>query len=138
VPSFLKSTSFKPTPLPKSVSAPEFSFADLLRENADRERKQAERARVATLLAETAAVEKHERETEIINEHAEKELGKDTAGRIRGALKRIGADMRVEGGFRCFLGRGRVETGFDKRWIEGIDWLEGFDGTLNGRRFEAL
>jgi len=31
-----------------------------------------------------------------------------------------------------------VETGFDKRWIEGIDWLEGFDGTLNGRRFEAL
>jgi len=120
------------------VSAPEFSFADLLKDNADRERKQAERARVATLLAETAAVEKHEREREIMNEHAVKELGKETAGRIRGALKRIGADMRVEGGFRCFLGRGRVETGFDKRWIEGIDWLEGFDGTLNGRRFEAL
>jgi len=120
------------------VSAPEFSFADLLRDDADRQRKQAERARVAALLAETAAAEKDKREREIINEHAEMEFGKERAVRIRGALKRIGADMRVEAGFRCFVGPERVERGFDNRWIEGIEWLEGFDGTLNCRGFEAL
>jgi hypothetical protein len=114
-----------PAAMPKSKSLPTMSFtlAEFAAQNAEIEKRNAQRARVAAMFAEDDEEERErESQEDIINEDAERELGTETAGKIRGALKRIGADLRTEAGFRCFGGK-REERAFEAKWLQGVEWL---------------
>lgn len=100
-----------------------FTLADFAAQNAELDKRNAERARVAAMFAEDDEEKERESQEEIINKDAERELGTETAGKIRGALRRIGADLRTESGFRCFGGK-REEREFNPKWVEGVEWLQ--------------
>ena len=66
---------------------------------------------------------------DVVNEHTERMLGKEGNARLLGALKRIGADVGVEKGYRLFK-RERQERPFRKEWIdENVDWMVGMEGS---------
>jgi hypothetical protein len=108
----------------ESLPATLLTLAEFAAQNEEFERRNAERTRVAAILAEDDD-EERERETQqaTINEDAEWEFGTTATGNIRGALRRIGTDLRTEAGVRCFGGR-RQEREFNPRWVEGVEWLQ--------------
>jgi len=106
----------------------EFSLAQLLKENEDITRRQAERERINALLAANVSdAEPDEEDEGPMNADTERVLGKESNDKLKGALSRIGVDLAVEGGFRFFRHR-REEREFDPKWIENVDWLLGFNG----------
>ena len=106
----------------------EFSLAQLLKENADIARRQAERERISALLAANVSdIESDEDDEGPVNADTERVLGKESNDKLKGALSRIGDDVAAEGGFKFFRCK-RNERQFDVRWIENVDWLKGFEG----------
>jgi hypothetical protein len=101
-------------------------------------RRQAERAKLAALLADSDdEFESEPLDESVFNETTEKILGKDSNDMMKRAFTRIGGDLVKERGY-VFFQHTASEREFDTNWIKEIPWLEGFDGTsthymINGR-----
>jgi len=105
----------------------EFSLAKLLQESADIARRQAERERINALLSANVS-DFEEKDEGPVNAATERVLGKESNDKLRSALSRIGEDFAEEGEFKIFTQR-REEREFDPKWIEGVEWLKGFEGS---------
>lgn len=120
-----------PSATRKKVSATDFSFTQLLKESEEIKKRQAERARLAAVLQEDVdhyVHDSHELGSDVMNEDTERVLGKESNQRLLGALKRIGADVGVEKGYRLFK-RERKERPFRKEWLDSnVLWMVGMEG----------
>lgn len=123
-----RKSSARSTKPPSPRIEDEFSLAQLLKENAEIARRQAERERMLPLLATNASdIESNEDDEGPVNADTERVLGKESNDKLKGALSRIGDDVAAEGGSKFFRCK-RNEREFDVRWIENIEWLKGFEG----------
>jgi hypothetical protein len=111
----------------KPSKSPEFSFTKLLKEQEEMRKRQEERAKLASLLAEDMDEFVMDEEDSILNETTEKVLGKGSNDKIKDALSRIGGDLSKEGGYRFFRHVAK-ERKFDAAWIKDVEWLKGFEG----------
>jgi hypothetical protein len=118
-----------PTPNPQS---PTFSLESLLKERQELEERQAQRAKVAALLAEVDDDDEMDIDVEtdeaMIEEAREKALGKESNDQLKAVLRRIGGDLSQEGGYRLFKHQ-REERQFNPHWIDGVKWLGGSSGS---------
>jgi hypothetical protein len=118
-----------PTPKPES---PPFLLTSRLKERQELEERQAQRAKLAALLAEADDDEDMDIDVEtdeaIIEEAREKVLGKESNDQLKAVLRRIGGDLAQEGGYRLFIHQ-REERQFNPHWIEGVKWLRGSSGS---------
>lgn len=105
-----------------------FSLQSLLQERDEMAKRQAERAKLAAVLAEN--IDEFVPDDNLDDAVHEKTLGKATSEKLKAALARLEADVIGKGGYRFFRRKGK-ERGFEKEWISNIDWLEGFEGAPN-------
>jgi len=92
------------------------------------DRRQAARAHLARVLAEESPSPRGETNSSDLVSGTEETIGKENGERLRGALERIGGDVRREGRVRMFRHR-RVEREFCGEWIKNVEWLNGFAGS---------
>jgi hypothetical protein len=103
----------------------EFSLDSLLKEKEEMELRQQERARLAAALAEN--IEEYVHDPSIDAAVVEKTFGKGASEAVKAVIEGEKGESRTCGGFRFFGWVGK-EREFDRKWIEGIDWLDRFDG----------
>jgi hypothetical protein len=107
-------------------------MASFAKEREGFEERQAQRAKLAALLAEVDDDDEMDLDIEtdeaMIDEAREKALGKESNDQLKAVLRRIGGDLAQEGGYRLFKHQ-REERQFNPRWIEDVKWLGGSSGS---------
>lgn len=102
-------------------------MAWLAKQREQLDERAAVRARTEAMLNEDIQEFKYDDGEDGWDESAENALGKESSEKLKAALSRIGGDLNIKGGYR-FMRHARQERGFEKDWIKGVEWLEGFDG----------
>ena len=107
-------------------------MASIAKERQELEQRQAQRAKLAALLAEVDDDDEmdidFETDEAMIDEAREKALGKESNDQLKAVLRRIGGDLAQEGGYRLFQHQ-REERRFNPHWIEDVKWLGGSSGS---------
>jgi hypothetical protein len=103
----------------------------LLKEKEEMEKRQAERAKLAALLADVdddmdldMDIETNEATIDKASENA---LGKESSDKLKAALARLGGDLAQEVGYKFFK-HVRQEREFNSVWVQGVEWLGGCSG----------
>lgn len=135
-PSVRRSSGRKSTPpnkralaqkLTTTQGALDLSMAWLAKQREQLDERQAARARTEAMLNEDIEEFESDDDEDIWDKDTENVLGKESSDKLKAVLSRIGGDLNLEGGYR-FIRHARAERKFDKAWINGVEWLEGFDG----------
>jgi hypothetical protein len=106
--------------------SPDFSLAWLDKQREQLDKREAARARTQAMMNEDIE-DFDDPDEDRMEQDTENALGRESSMKLKAFLSRIGADISMEGGYRLFR-HARTERKFDKSWIRGEEWLEGFEG----------
>jgi|SRR5579859_468088 C-terminal processing protease CtpA/Prc len=108
--------------------SPDFSLTWLEKQREELDKRDAARARTQAMLNESIE-DFDDPHADRMEQDTENALGKEFSEKLKAVLSRIGGDIGQVGRYRLFR-HARKERKFDIAWIRGVEWLEGFEGSI--------